>query len=661
MAMNDGKPAAAKPAAQHQVYPSVLLAVGLVVLYLGERVFDAGQTSTVATALGALLVLGGLGGRIHQASTVAPQARPAERWLVALTALALVGLVLYFLNSSLLFNLTGRSFEQRAPRLSGVVGALWPALLFAAMLPMLFGELSLATMRRAPVLDLARVRAAMLSALGLSFALVFCFSMAYVTSERDVKVDLSYFRTARSGEATKKLVRALDKPVRVSLFFPPANEVREEIENYFAELTRESKQLIVESYDHALHPAKARELGVSGNGVVVIARDTLKEQIGMPLQLETARSQLRVLDQEVHKRIIGVSRPDRVAYFVQGHEERTFESMGDTDKRPTVRAMKDLLVDMGYEPKDLGMAQGLGSEVPADAGLVLLLGPRKPLLKEETAALLKYLDRKGRLLIALDPEAADVNLEELLTALNLKYFPINLAHERNYVNRTFQNADRVNLATGAYSSHSSVSTVGRFGMRAPFIVVGSGYLEKSPKPPAGIINVDFIVHAEGATFADKNGDFQFNEGQELRAAYELAAAVSKRNASAVLPEDEARAVVLGDADALSDLLIGRSVGNTYLARDVVRWLGGEEAITGAVNTEEDVPIAHTRKQDLAWFYSSIFVAPALVLGAGFFMTRRRRAAKKDSSGSAARGGSTQGTSPPPGGAPPPSTSSEVSP
>jgi len=48
---------------------------------------------------------------------------------------------------------------------------------------------------------------------------VFCFSAAYVTAERNLKVDLAYFRSARAGSATKKLVAALDQPVQVYLFF----------------------------------------------------------------------------------------------------------------------------------------------------------------------------------------------------------------------------------------------------------------------------------------------------------------------------------------------------------------------------------------------------------------------------------------------------------
>jgi hypothetical protein len=37
----------------------------------------------------------------------------------------------------------------------------------------------------------------------------------------------------------------------------------------------------------------------------------------------------------------------------------------------------------------------------------------------------------------------------------------------------------------------------------------------------------------------------------------------------------------------------------------------------------DVPIQHTRKQDVFWFYSSIFLGPAVVLGVGYAATRRK--------------------------------------
>jgi len=609
----------------HRVYPSAVYGLGLFGVYLGERIIDAGKATTIATVAGLALVVIGLVARGLELGRQPAARRPSERLLMGLAAAGAVALGLYFLNSNLFFKLTGRTFEQDFPRGSGVVGTLWPALLLCGTLPVILVEMSLATMKRAPVLDQRRVRAAMMSGLGLAFALVFSFAVAYVAVERDVKFDLSYFRTARAGDASKNLVRALDKPVRVYLFFPPANEVCEEVESYFADLTRESKQLVVEHYDHALHPAKARELNVTGNGIIVIGREAVREQIALPLQLERARTPLRVLDQDMHKKIIAVSRPDRNAYFVQGHEERTFEPLGDTDKRATVRSLKELLAEQSFEPKELGMAQGLATEVPADAAMVLIVGPRRPFMKEETGALQRYLDRKGRLLIALDPDAGQT-MADVLAPLALKYRLETLANDEFYIRRNHQDSDRTIIATGSYSSHASVSTIGRFGLRAPVVMLGAGYLEKDEKAAIGIVNVDFTVHAAASTWNDKNGNFQHDSDSEVRTAYELAAAVSKRNASAIAVDDEARVVVLADSDLVGDEAF-RHPPNTYLIRDAIRWLSGDEAVSGVINTEEDVPVTHTRKQDTILFYGSVFAVPLLLLALGFLMTRRRRPRK----------------------------------
>lgn len=643
----------AEPGYRPARFPSISYALGMASIFLGERVLDSGKPQNTAVLLGVALLLVALGARVLRQGTLPPSQRPPERMLLGLYLLGIGAVALYFLNSDLLLRLTGRSLEQRLPRFSGVLSALWPALWLAGTLPVLFVELSLWSMAKAPLLELGRVQSAMRAGLGIAFALVFCFGITYVAAERDVRADFSFFRTSRAGESTKKIVAALDRPVQVHLFFPPANEVREEIEGYFAELSRLSKLLEVQRWDQALHPAKARELGVSGNGAVVIARDALKEQIAFPLELERSRGQLKTLDQEVQKRLLAVTRKRKVAYFTVGHDERSGEAAGDNDKRTTLRTLKAILTDQNFEAKDLGMAQGLGNEVPADAGVVIVAGPRQPFQPAEVTALMRYLDRNGRLLVALDPEAGQT-MPELLGPLSLKYNPVTLATDRMYLPINYQESDRINVGLATFSSHVSVTTNSRMGARAPVLMMGAGSLSKQEKTAAGIVNLDMIIRTDSFTWNDVNGNFKHDEGTEVRTTYDVAAAVTKRNASAIAPEEEGRAVVLADSDVLADVA-QRVPGNRYLVIDSLRWLGGEERFSGAVSNEEDVPIAHTRKQNLVWFYLSIFLVPTLVLGLGFVMTRRRRSAKRASKappGEAPRADGSNRPAAPPAPAPP---------
>jgi len=87
-------------------------------------------------------------------------------------------------------------------------------------------------------------------------------------------------------------------------------------------------------------------------------------------------------------------------------------------------------------------------------------------------------------------------------------------------------------------------------------------------------------------------------------------------------EEKMRLIVLADADALSDQVIG-NLGNYFLFEDGLKWLLGEEQLLGSVGTEEDVKIMHTKEEDVVWFYTTIFAVPLLVLGIGVVYNRFR--------------------------------------
>jgi hypothetical protein len=298
--------------------------------------------------------------------------------------------------------------------------------------------------------------------------------------------------------------------------------------------------------------------------------------------------------------------------------------------------------------RELGPAQGLATDVPKDATLVMILGPTKPFAPEEIGALSRFLERGGRIFLALDPDAG-VPMTELLAPIGLSLGAKTLVNDQIYASRTHQDGDRANLVTALFSSHPSVTTLSRQGMRAPVVLPGAAAIlgPRPHSPPVNGWSVDYAVHAHAATFADDNGNFQLDRGEE-RKSWELAAAASRKLPNAAAKADakggtpkekapdaegpEARLFVVGDSDFLTDPVI-RFAGNGFLVLDPVRWLMGEESFAGQVSSEADVPINHTRKQDVAWFYSTIFVVPGLVLVLGFVVTRRKRRGRARSPGS----------------------------
>jgi hypothetical protein len=647
---------------------AVLFGLGMLLVFIGERLIGSGRWRWL-TAVGAALVLLVFAVRVRRAANVTGEASYVEATLAKLYLGGIVALVLYFMQSDLWEHVAGAPLAKGFPTLSGALAALWPAVWVATALPGVLVEIAYSVVQvtagkiyygtgpvtffagllmtlvgaavktaqqtdlaagvRAPKIELGRIRDAMYTGFGMAGALVFAFAIVYVASERDSKVDLSYFRTAKPGEATRKLVASLDSPVEVDLFFPSANEVRSQVEGYFDDLKKESKLLEVHRYDHALDPAKAKEVGVSGNGILAIKRGGRKELLSVGLDLEGSRSQLSNLDKEINKRLLQVAKPQRTVYLSYGHGERTDTATGgDTDKRGTIRDLRELLVQQGYLVRNLGAADGLAADVPSDAALVLTIGPQKPFLPEETAAMERFLDRGGRWFLALDPENGA--MKELTELLALSYTPVVLANDQVFARKSYQPGDRSNIATGSYSSHPSVTTLSHLGMRAPMIFVGAGPLEeiaaKDRPATRKDLSIDFTVRSHMATWNDIDGNFNLDAPKEQRRVWNLGAAVTRKKPGNK-PADETRALVLGDSDLLTDGVVGNP-GNAYYVLDGVKWLLGDEALAGEVSSEVDVPVMHTRKQDTWWFWSTVGVAPLLALSLGRRMTRRRARKEK---------------------------------
>jgi hypothetical protein len=591
---------------------SALWGVGMLLVFVGERAIGAGGARGVASIAGLVLVVVAMAARWRRAVGAGTDRQLTERLLLRLYGLALLAVVLYFVQSDLPTLRGGLPLEHSSPKLATALAALWPALWIVAAWPIALIEMAYAQMLRAPRLETGRIKDAMYSGLGVGFAVIFAFTIVYVSAERDHKFDLAYFRTARPGEVVRKIVRTLDAPIEIAAFFPEGNEVREEVDNYLSDLAKESGQLTVTHYDFDIDPLKAKEYGVSANGTIAFVRGKRHELLGIPLQLESARNALKTLDKEVQQRFMIIVKQTKAAFFTVGHGERTWEPVATTtDKRPGLLKLREMMQDQSYDIREFGASDGLIENVPKDATAVFILGPQRPFLPDESAAINRYVANGGRLLVALDPEN-HVDLHEILDPLQVEYHAVMLANDQVYARRTHTDADRTNIVTATFSSHPSVTTLLRLGTRAPVVLPGTGWIDAKRGRPVDI-QVDSPIKAHYATWADTNGNFQFDPG-ETRRAWEVAAAVSK---------GQSRAFILGDSDCFTDEAIVMP-GNELLTLDVVHWLMGDEAYQGLVSSEMDLPVTHTRKQDVVWFYSTIFVAPALVLGIGYMTTKKRR-------------------------------------
>ncbi|MET0595080.1 MAG: Gldg family protein [Polyangiaceae bacterium] len=611
---------------ESRLVPIVLYVGGLVMMFLGSRVFPsipAAQTTLTAAGFGlsfaylALCLKGAFSGDGERASI--------QRLLAVFAFFSLAALVLAFFtteNGQRFLTPIAKATTEKREKFETVATVVWVSTLLITAIPILFAERALFPMRRAENIEGRRVLFAESAGLTLALAAVYGALFTYASSELAIKADFSYFRTSRPSESTKAIVRTLEDPVKVNIFFPHLNDVGHEVASYLKELTHAGSRFTYEVHDRLLEPNLAKDWKVTQDGVLVIARGPTEETLTLGTEMEAARAKLKSLDTDFQKVLLKVSRETRTVYFTTGHGE--LNESTDAAEGRTAGVAKKLLESQNYTVKDLGLSQGLGIEVPKDATIVAILGPARPFLPGEIASLKKYVEGGGHLLLALDPDP-NIDLDPLAELAHLTFAPVILANEKVHLRRRFNDSDRTILVTNRFSSHASVSTLSRNAARANAVFAGAAHLDQKNAADKDYYT-DFVVKAMPDTFADQNKDFQMQPA-EKKAQLNIAAAVSKKLGD--WQEDpktrkEIRIFALGDADAFSDVVLGNEA-NALLLIDAVRWLGGEESFTGAISTAEDVKIEHTKQKDLVLFYSTIFGIPSLVLGVGLLLSRRGRA------------------------------------
>lgn len=605
-----------------------VLAGGLALVFVGERMLAGIPAARLVFSIaGAALVVGSLVWRILSWRQARAQGAPEEAAVEARLAVAYAGcvlaLVLYFFSTEAGAGLLGIDVADQARhgRYRTILQVLWTIVLAISLVPALAAQLGMGTRRGTPadgaqVLEAARVDETSTAGLVVALAAVLLFLVGFIATGHDKAADLGYFRTASPGTATRAVARSLRSPLQVLLFFPRVNPVAREVTDYFQALDRAGGRARVELHDRLADPVLARNYDIREDGTIVLKSGDKVEHMTIPVDLDMARPQLRTFDRDMQARLMELARGPRVAYLTTGHGEMNDSATARFSIIPAgmggVQALRQLLRLLNYDVRDLGLAQGLGQDVPKDASVVILLGPGRAFLPEEMAALDRYMARGGSLLLALQPRSA-FRLGPLEQRLGLRFDGLPLADDKQYVRRRGDLSDRGMIVAGEFSAHAAVTTAALAGDGAAALFPDAGYLEIADSTRA---RPRFLVRTAPTTFVDRNSNFELEDPPEKRGEYNIGAAVES--------SDSARALVYADAEMFTDAVLGSLRINASLAADGLRWLGREESFAGTTQSEEDVPIQHTRTQDVAWFYSTILGAPALVLAFGLFGVRRRR-------------------------------------
>jgi hypothetical protein len=642
-------------------WASLAFGIGLLFFALGERLFAHSVAVRFAlTGLGLLLMVGVSAVRVWAMQASHGARRNVERTLVISHAGTLGALVLYLISTD--WGMAKLALgDAAAAHFHGAITVLYLAALVASLVPLIMVELSLGVALRTAFdvsrgsgddagVEYFRVREIGWSGLSVGLALAFLMVTCQVADQRNAQIDVSYFKTSSPGESTQKILTNTTDPVRALLFFPDANQVKDQVKGYFDALASATGKLSVEMHDRLADAELAGKYKVTKDGTVVLLRGTGDKEKSQTLDVDTdiakartPQSKLRNLDREVNTLLLKLLREKHKAYLMIGHGEASdADSMTPEAKaRAGERSMtvfRRRLADLNYEVKNLGLLD-LARDVPDDATVVIAMAPSAPLQLGEWAALVRYLDRGGRLLLALEPKGS-VDLGPLEGKFALRMMAGELTDEEKFLPMRRVLRDRRMALTNQFSAHASTTALSRGSADRPLVLNGAGALEDLPYtgPPADAPKKTITIRSMESSFLDLNDNFSFDAATEKKQRYNVAAAVEGPK---LADKEGYRALVFADVDLFADVIardpLGRPVAIMWsdatgsLLDDSVKWLGGDEQIVGDVVSEDDKPIQHTKNEDVVWFMLMIIGAPIIVLTLGLIGTwaRRRRSSKTE--------------------------------
>jgi ABC-type uncharacterized transport system involved in gliding motility auxiliary subunit len=456
------------------------------------------------------------------------------------------------------------------------------------------------------------------------------------------------------SEKTESVLAALDRDVEATLFLRPSANVydatKEILERYAARSPRFTLRVVDPERNLLEAQRLVERLDLATLGVVLEAGDDRRvveesalaewDYSGMQFGAQPTMTAFKGEEAFTAAILALVEERKPRVLFTTGHGERGLE---DFDGAGMSRVREVL----GKENLDLESWASLGQpDVPADADLVVVAGPRVGFLPPELEAFDRYLDRGGRMLVLLDPELDDrgglvrTGLEEWLARRGVEVGDDVVVDPSSTL--PFFGAETIFVR--AVGGHPIVASLGQAQYPVIFALarsvrVGSvpagldartllettrdGWgernlanlrgVERDDEDLAGPVPVGVALAAEAPTAEIESADLEHEHGEN--------------GAPAEAGADELpgwRLVVFGDSDFATNAQLA-NVGNPTLLANAFNWLLERQTLLGiGPKRPEQVRLTLTPGQLSAITWGTLLGLPALAVAAGFGVWYRRR-------------------------------------
>ncbi len=433
--------------------------------------------------------------------------------------------------------------------------------------------------------------------------LIFANLLAFRHKHRFDFTETGYFTLAPQ---TKKIISHLPREVKLTAFFQTESPEKAAFANLIAGYLEETDKIELQYVDPDKNPSVTKQYGVTTYGTVALESGTRETKIQNPTEENITNALLKVVRDE-----------QKTIYFLEGHGESKISS----DKNEGYATAKKNLEQDGFIVKPLLLLQS--GEIPKDASVLVIPGPKKPLQDEEKAIIENYLNSGGSVFMLIDPRSSS-DMEGFL-----KKWGITLAEDMviDPMSKLF-GGDFAAPVVNQYTAHAITRD---FVLETIFPIIRS----VREIPVSGITTTELLKTGANswAEFDFDSGTVQYDEGKDAKGPVSISVLATKsltqasenaENPDNKKPALKASLLVIGDSDFSNNRYTNFS-GNGNFFLNAISWLAEEEnLISIRPKKRKNTPIQMTQSWGYAIFIMGVIVFPGLIAAMGIRTWWRRR-------------------------------------
>ena len=420
----------------------------------------------------------------------------------------------------------------------------------------------------------------------------------FLAARHSIRWDLSENQNFSLAPQTHRVLRNLPREVTITVFTrekdPGYQAYKERLDSY----RQASSKISVEFVDPERQPKIAQQYGISRTDTAIFESVGQTVRVTAPSEVELTGALIRV-SQDSKKRVL----------FLEGHGEPSL----DDRERTGLFAAREILIKQGYDVGTLSLLKE--AAVPDHTAILVVAGPRRPVIAEEQERIHTYVEKGGHLLLLIDPDT-QADLNPLLKRWGLGVGPGALVDLQDRLAQ----GDLTSLLVRTFTEHEitqDLSAAVLFPLARHITFdeqAGSAwdYVPLARTSPNSWAETDL-----------KGRVVNLDEKEDIKGPLPMAAALAPK----VAPEEgkpRPAIVVIGNSTFATNAFVNFP-GNSDFFLHTTGWLAEERNMMAIIPKDSALrPFTPNPLEERTLLYLQVVLLPAAMLFSGIMVWRKRR-------------------------------------